>query len=190
MQSGAVQNETDETRSRLIDAARSIFAEVGYQTATTRQICVRAKANAAAVNYHFGDKLGLYTAVLKSVIGDSQSQLDEHALLRPELALRSFVATMFKNLSSLEGSHYYAQLMAHEISHPTEGLAVVVELMIRPRALILCAIVAKIIGRPANATLTRLCAHSIIAQMVHHIHSRPVIKLLWPEVADERQDTR
>ena len=27
----------------------------------------------------------------------------------------------------------------------------------------------------------RLCAHSIIGQIVHYIHSGPVIKLLYPE---------
>jgi hypothetical protein len=28
---------------------------------------------------------------------------------------------------------------------------------------------------------TRRCAHSIIGQVMHYIHARPVISLLWPD---------
>ncbi len=167
----------------MIESGRSIFAEVGYQAATTRQICIRAHANAAAVNYHFGDKLGLYRAVLVDVTGDQESRPAWGALLTeaPEIALRKFIVMMFKSMTSLEGADPYAKLMAHELSQPTPGLVLVVEQMIRPRALLLCAIVAKIIGKPERSALTERCAQSILAQMVHPIHSRPVIKLLFPE---------
>ena len=59
----------DETRHKLIEAAGEIFAEAGYQNATVREICARAGANVAAVNYHFGDKMGLYTELLKTAAG-------------------------------------------------------------------------------------------------------------------------
>ena len=45
-----------ETRGRLLDAAGAIFADKGFRDATTAEICRRAKANIAAVNYHFGSK--------------------------------------------------------------------------------------------------------------------------------------
>ncbi|MGH7929608.1 MAG: TetR family transcriptional regulator, partial [Candidatus Binatia bacterium] len=53
------------TEQRLLEAAGEIFAEYGYRSATVRQICEKAKANIAAINYHFGDKDGLYLAVLR-----------------------------------------------------------------------------------------------------------------------------
>ena len=56
-----------ETEKRLLEAAGEIFAHYGYRAATVRQICEKAGANLAAVNYHFGDKEGLYLAVLRSV---------------------------------------------------------------------------------------------------------------------------
>ena len=58
-----------ETRQRLLEAAGEVFAERGFRAATVRVICQRAKANIAAVNYYFGDKERLYTAVLQYAFG-------------------------------------------------------------------------------------------------------------------------
>jgi TetR/AcrR family transcriptional regulator, regulator of cefoperazone and chloramphenicol sensitivity len=53
------------TRERLLHVATEIFAQKGFQAATTREICELAQSNMAAIHYHFGDKSGLYKAVLQ-----------------------------------------------------------------------------------------------------------------------------
>lgn len=170
------------TRARLIASAGSIFADVGYQAATTRQICVLANANAAAVHYHFGDKLGLYTAVLNHLIVGEEERVAEHSLLKlqPESALRGFISLMSHNLNGDDVPDQYTRIMLHELSQPTAGLTVVVEAIIRPRARLLCRIIADLMDRSPRELLVRLCAHSIIGQIVHYTHARPVIKLMWP----------
>ena len=47
------------TRARLLAAAGRLFADRGFKKVTVREICRAARANVAAINYHFGDKLGL-----------------------------------------------------------------------------------------------------------------------------------
>jgi TetR/AcrR family transcriptional regulator, regulator of cefoperazone and chloramphenicol sensitivity len=183
LQKAETNKAAERTRKRLLAASSEIFAKVGYQAATTRQICVKARANAAAVNYHFGDKLGLYTAVLKSYIQLEEKRVAQHALLAmpPRQALAEFISMMFENLAGEDTQDTYTRLMAHELSQPTPRLALVVERIIRPRALLLCEIVARLTGQRAGSRQTRMCAHSVIGQIVHYIHARPVIKLLWPD---------
>ena len=57
-----------ETRERLLAAGQRLFADRGFKKVTVREICREAGANVAAVNYHFGDKLGLYREVLQQAI--------------------------------------------------------------------------------------------------------------------------
>jgi AcrR family transcriptional regulator len=52
------------TSERLLDAAEALFASRGLAGASVREITTEAGANVAAVNYHFGNKLGLYREVV------------------------------------------------------------------------------------------------------------------------------
>ncbi|MEV6877714.1 TetR family transcriptional regulator [Amycolatopsis sp. NPDC051128] len=55
-----------DTRTALVEAARAVFAENGYDGATVRAIAGRAGVDAAMVNHWFGSKEGLFArAVLE-----------------------------------------------------------------------------------------------------------------------------
>src|SRR5687768_14001299 len=60
-----VREDGAQTKQQLLEVAGRVFAERGHARATSKEICQRAKANIAAVNYHFGGKDGLYAAVLE-----------------------------------------------------------------------------------------------------------------------------
>jgi len=54
-----------DTRARLVQAARRLFAERGFRNATVRDIAARAESNLASINYHFRSKEALYLEVLR-----------------------------------------------------------------------------------------------------------------------------
>ncbi|SNS34162.1 TetR/AcrR family transcriptional regulator [Actinomadura mexicana] len=52
------------TRRRILDAARDLFGEHGYDGVTVRMIAARAEANTALVHRYFGSKAALFGEVL------------------------------------------------------------------------------------------------------------------------------
>src|SRR5262249_12093314 len=53
------------TRERLLECAASVFADQGYEDGSVRDVCRLAKANVAAINYHFGSKERLYVETVR-----------------------------------------------------------------------------------------------------------------------------
>jgi AcrR family transcriptional regulator len=69
-----LKRNADRTRERILRGAIAEFAAKGYSGARVEAICRAAKANPRMLYHHFGDKDGLYIAVLEEVIGDLRSE--------------------------------------------------------------------------------------------------------------------
>ena len=172
----------DSTRDKLLLVGAQVFAERGFQAATVREISARAGANVAAVNYHFGDKLGLYTEVLRAAVLAADPEAIRAAAGRgakPEELLRLIIRT---RVHGLLGADRATSLMIHEISRPTPALARVVDETLRPMYDRLRAVVGAILDLPPDDDDTRLCAHSIVGQIVHYAVARPILARLWPQL--------
>jgi AcrR family transcriptional regulator len=91
------------TRDSLLAAAIDVFSAKGFEGGSVREITQAAKANQAAINYHFGGKDGLYREVLKA----SVQAFAELAPLDPERlavidgpqAVDTFIRTQLKALN-------------------------------------------------------------------------------------------
>lgn len=79
----------DETRQRIIHAARGVFSEYGYGGATFRAIADRADLTRPSINHYFPSKLALYRQVLhdanESVLGEWINQAEREATLMTRL---------------------------------------------------------------------------------------------------------
>jgi AcrR family transcriptional regulator len=172
------------TRTRLLEAAGPIFAAEGFHKAKIRDVCARAGANVAAVNYHFGDKLGLYTEVLRYSI--SAAVIDPHLIANaegvpPEAKLRAFVRMMLSSVFRATRPAWYMKLVLQEMSNPTPAIDELVKEFIRPRYRLLCEVIGLMIGQSPKARVTQLCAHSVVGQARHYLIANVVIERVWPE---------
>jgi AcrR family transcriptional regulator len=175
----------DLTRDKLIEAAGHVFAERGYRAATIREICRRAGANVAAVNYTFGDKMGLYTEVLRHSVHAAQAVAMSAALdasLTPEDTIRSVIRVRLKSLCKESRPDWHFRLVMHEFSHPTPAMGRVVDEGMRPIYDRMRKAVGELIGLPPEHETTRLSLNSIIGQILFYSFSRPVLSRLQPEL--------
>ena len=175
----------DATEARILETAGHVFSETGFQSAKVRDICALAGVNLAAVNYHFGDKLGLYNEVLHYAACAAGNAATFNPVLpgrTPEAKLRAFVRGLLQHMYGQERPAWPVRLMTHELARPTPAFEAVVDQIIRPRHEAIRALVAGVIGRPADDRQTRLCAQSIMGQIIVYAHGREVLKRLWPDL--------
>lgn len=180
---GANQNVSDPTRDKLIEAAGRVFAEQGYRAATVREICQQAGANIAAVNYHFRDKLGLYTEVLRQSVcaahmDRARAVLDQNT--SPQEKLRALIRVRMQSLRGADLPDWHFRIVAHELAAPTPALPLVIDEALLPIHSRMLEIVGSILKLPSGDEKTRLCVYSVIGQMVLYALAQPVLGRLWP----------
>lgn len=166
------------TRERLLEAAGEVFAAEGFRAATVRRICARAGANLAAVNYHFGDKAGLYREVLRYAF---QRVEERHPVPRPPgpaaAQLRAFVSAFLDRLLAV-GDSWEGRVMARELADPTDALRGVVTAHMGPTLEHLDRTVAAACpGLPPAER--RLHVLGLLAQCLFFRHARPVLDILF-----------
>ena len=182
---GADADRQDETRRQLLEAAGAVFAAAGFRNATVREICRRAGANIAAVNYHFGDKEALYAEVLRYA---QQKAFEKYPLLpgmgidaSPADKLRAFIRSFLLRIFDSEPTAWFGKMMLREMIEPTGALDSLLEERMRPMADQIRDIVAEILGCLPNDEQARLCSLSVVSQCVFYHHCRRMVARLFPE---------
>ncbi len=159
-----------ETRERLLKVAAQLFADRGFKKVTIREICRAARANVAAVNYHFGDKSGLYREVLQLAIETMRSTNDAARATGQGLAadarLRQYINVSLCRAMSSGNSSWISRLLNREMSDPTPSLDAIVDQAFRPRVDDLMAMVAEILGCALDDPRVSQCVTSIHAQWI------------------------
>ena len=183
------------TEKRLLEAAGEVFAEYGYRAATIRQICEKAGANIAAVNYHFGDKDGLYMAVLRFVHKTYVEKyppdrgLDSRATV--EQRLRAYIRSLLYRIFAEGRPGWHMKLMAREMMEPTGALDTLVKEAARPLHQELASIIREFFGSGASEEAVRLSTLSVLSQGVYYHSARPIINRLYPQqIYDGREIER
>ncbi|MBV8779876.1 MAG: CerR family C-terminal domain-containing protein [Phycisphaerae bacterium] len=190
MQNPKSNSASCETRLKLIEAAGEVFADSGFHNATIRQICERAGANVAAVNYHFRDKAELYDAVLQyshcaaeAAFAANQPPADAP----PEERLQAFIRLTLLRILDEGRPTWHGKLMTREMTEPSAALDKLVQEAIKPRFKKLSGIVAELLGPGADQFTIEKCYNSVIAQCVFYHHCKPLLQRLEPDLSYDRE---
>lgn len=177
----------DLARERLLEAAGEVFAERGYRAATVREICRRAGANLAAVNYHFGDKERLYIEAVKRAHARRLERvpLPEWTADTPaEVRLGDFIGVMVarvladRRAQSAGRGGWEAPLTMRELAQPTAACAELVREYIRPHFELLLSILAPLVPPETSAPERHRIAFGIVGQCLYYGLAEPVVRQL------------
>lgn len=173
---------TERTRGRLLAAAGEIFAEKGFRDATVAEICRKAGANVAAINYHFGSKEALYREAWRHAFAQSLAAHPPDGGLSPdappEERLRAQVASLLDRIADENNREF--RIMQREFTNPTGLLEEVMREEIRPLHQRTEKMVRAFLGPQATEQEVQFCEVGIISQCIN-----PMVARKWTrKVAD------
>jgi AcrR family transcriptional regulator len=185
------KNGTDhdtETRARVLKAAARLFAERGFNHVSIRDICREAGSNVASVNYHFGDKMGLYRELI-GVVADEMNDgkigaFEAGAGQQPEEQLRAYIRGFLHQLldQNPEATSWLEKLIARETAEPTQAVDLIIEKGIKPAAARLNKLVSEVMRLPANDSRVFLGASAVQGLCLWYRSSRKVAERMFPEL--------
>jgi len=179
---------TDDSRTRILQAAGAIFAEKGFKGATVREICDAAGVNLAGVNYHFGDKERLYIEAVKDA--HPLSSAPEFAPhwpegTSPESKLAEFIHAACMQMLGTEPEPWQMKLLMREMANPTAACRELVEQFIRSRFDVLQSILDEIVPAETPVHERHQIAFSIAGQFLHYRLAGHAVRIM---VGDEEMN--
>jgi AcrR family transcriptional regulator len=172
------RKDAQETRQRLLAAAAEVFAEKGFWETTHAQICEKAKANTAAVNYHFGSKENLYVEAWKHAFERSLQTHPPDGGVAPDapvrVRLRGRILAFMHRMA--DPNNYEIEIMHKEMANPTGLLTEALPQAIEPMRQDMRSIVQELLGDGASERQICFCGISLMGQcfgpMLHLRHAK------------------
>lgn len=174
------------TPRAIIEAAGPIFAERGYGAVTLKEIVAAAGVNSAAVNYHFGDKQGLYRAVIEHNLEkrEEAAPIDtpDKKRLRVQSRLRDFVHTLMIQLLDDTLPSVMSRLMLREAIDPTAEFDQAVEQLPKRQIMMLDAMIGELAGDRCTRAEVRRMSISVLGQCVYYRYAHKFLERIHPPV--------
>jgi AcrR family transcriptional regulator len=164
-------------REHLMAQATRIFAAKGFAGASTREICDAAGVNVAAIHYYFGDKEGLYRAVLARPLAEMMAgfgRFDDPALALED-ALGMFLAPFLDMVACSDPDDLEAHVMRlhlREMLEPTPAFREITAQIIVPVHNALTTVLARHCGLEQPDTDISRLSFAIVAMANDYCMSR------------------
>jgi AcrR family transcriptional regulator len=173
------------TREALLEAAGAVFAEKGFDRATGKEICERAGANVAAINYYFGGIEALYAAVLRLAHSRVVSVDHLQAMVTREPDARSQLEAILTMLARIitgpASSSWVFRVIGREVVAPSRVFSEMRDKEIFPKLRILRPVVAELMDLPENhPAVARACISIVAPCILLLIGDRRFLKQAFP----------
>lgn len=183
-QTTALKNDPNNARSRLVMAALRVFAEKGYEGASTREICEAADVNISSIRYYFGDKAGLYRAAFTEPMCDAPCHINVEAFVNLSLqeALKLFFKEFLDPLKRGEEFRLVMKLHFREMIEPTGAWQNEIDAEIKPQHEAMVSLLKEHLGLKHIDVDAHRLAFAIIGMAVHYYVGHEVVSTICPQL--------
>ena len=160
-----------DTREKLLKVASEVFADKSYHDATIAEICEKAEANMAAVNYHFNDKETLYREAWRYAFAESIKAYPPDGgvsdNVSPEERLRGQITALLHRIADENNKEFH--ISQKEFVNPTGFLDEVIHKELKPMHDRTEVVVRELLGPYASHSDVQFCVISIVNQCFNPI---------------------
>ncbi|HVC59929.1 MAG TPA: CerR family C-terminal domain-containing protein [Acetobacteraceae bacterium] len=195
------QQRGDDTRLRILQTALRVFASEGYEGASTRVLAHRANVKLPALQYYFGNKEGLYRAVIDHISATVEqriapvteqirARLVEGEISRAQVLellcrmLDAFVALVTDQTSPDWESR--ALFFARAEIEPQAALDTLHRRVTRQIVEPCAVLIGQLTGQPPDAEQTLLRTVAVIGQVTVFCNRKAHQALGWQQLDDTR----
>lgn len=172
-----LRTDGEITRNRILEAAGEMFAAKGYAEASNKEIAATAEVDLASINYHFGNRSGLYQAALieahHRLAGFSQIERLIKNENSPEEKLLAFINYFVGNILA-EPHPWHLQLLAREMFAPSSHLESLFTQEAEPKQLLLKQLLSELTGTPIDEPILMQCLFSVSAPFLMLLVSKNI----------------
>ncbi len=161
----ALRTDGEATYNRILETAGKLFAASGFAETSSKAVATKAEVDLASINYHFGNRGGLYQAVLaeahRRLISMEALQELTTANLPACDKLKKFIAGLVEGAAGSKGWHI--RVLGRELLSPSCHFQVFQQNELLPKFRLILGILSEITSIPPNDPALFRCAISVLA---------------------------
>jgi AcrR family transcriptional regulator len=177
-QRSGLAHRGEETRRRILDAAIDVFAAEGYEAAHTRLLAERSGVKLPAIQYYFGNKEGLFRAVIEYIAervdermapaadraraGLAHGESDRARLLA---LMHELLDSFAENVLSSDCPESWRRIIARGEIENAVALEPLRDCIMRQTVAPCVSLIARLLGRPEADERIHLRAVAILGQI-------------------------
>lgn len=187
-QATELRAEQASARQKLLHAALRLFANKGFDGASTRDIAEMAGVNVSSIRYYFGDKLGLYQAVYTEALALEKTSVTDREKQSPSASVQDKLTQFFQDfldpLKQGESLRLVMKIHFREMIEPSGTWQSVMHDSIRHECERLQGIILSALNADhADAEIKRM-AFSLLGMAVHFYVANDFASRFEPELVN------
>ncbi len=176
-----------DTRKKILTVAAKEFASKGYNKATIRNICKRARVNVASINYYFRNKESLYKKMFEFLFYETRGENVfekrwDGSFSEWKTTIREWVEKIILDIVQENPLNQCKwKIFEREMQNPSEIFTNIYETFMKPRLSNLASHFKRALIAETSDEDIYIRVFSVISNCIFYSHDRVLINMVFPD---------